>query len=506
MKPALSASETITLPEIDLESVQDEDLLSDKPWNVVLLDDDFHTYDYVVEMLMAIFGYPIRRAFKMTVEVDTRKRVIVWTGHLERAEAYREQIHAYGADWRMETSKAPCRRCWKKRYETSHSAAVRRVGSSWVRAAILPKMGYDSIIAAGKFVVPDERSSVETLSPEENLRRQRLAVARNAPALKLLREALQQSVETPLSESNSLEPDFSHHRVFRELAVQLKQESEVRFADGDFAGALDSRLTAIELGAVLTRRASYIQASVGFAIESIARVGIEKIASKLDAAQIRAALARLKGIDERRAPYLEILKIEKREVINGHTAGLEVGKKRLATPQGRRESGLSEEEARQEMALTPEVLATDLARTFDALIKREQLPYTQALKVALPAPQTRTSILTLDFWLVFPRSIYESNSTQNRFLQAALELRAIKLETGAYPATFTAPIDPFSDNQPLIYTREGDTFRLYSIGPDGKDDGGSEIQKAGSDDKTGFARIAGRVWHDSLGDIVAPVF
>ncbi|MBW3635048.1 MAG: ATP-dependent Clp protease adaptor ClpS [Armatimonadetes bacterium] len=105
MNPAFSTSETTTLPAIDLESVQGEELLSDTPWNVVLLDDDFHTYDYVVEMLMAIFGYPMRRAFKMTVEVDTRKRVIVWTGHLEKAEAYRDQIHAYGADSRMDTSK-----------------------------------------------------------------------------------------------------------------------------------------------------------------------------------------------------------------------------------------------------------------------------------------------------------------------------------------------------------------------------------------------------------------
>ncbi len=101
--------ETITLPDIavdlDSEIALDDDLDSDTPWNVVLLDDDFHTYDYVVEMLMAIFGYSIRKAFKMTVEVDTAKRVIVWSGHLERAEAYRDEIHAYGADWRMEISK-----------------------------------------------------------------------------------------------------------------------------------------------------------------------------------------------------------------------------------------------------------------------------------------------------------------------------------------------------------------------------------------------------------------
>ncbi len=102
-------SETITLPEIEIQTdsqaAQDEDLDSDTPWNVVLLDDDFHSYDYVIEMLMAIFGYPIRKAFRMTVEVDTKKRVIVWSGHLERAEAYRDEIHAYGADPRMEISK-----------------------------------------------------------------------------------------------------------------------------------------------------------------------------------------------------------------------------------------------------------------------------------------------------------------------------------------------------------------------------------------------------------------
>lgn len=96
--------ETVVLPEVDLETTQDEELLSDSPWNVVLLDDDYHTYEYVIEMLMDIFGYPIRKAYKMTVEVDTQKRVVVWTGHLERAEAYQAQIHDYGADWRMESS------------------------------------------------------------------------------------------------------------------------------------------------------------------------------------------------------------------------------------------------------------------------------------------------------------------------------------------------------------------------------------------------------------------
>ncbi|HEX8464190.1 MAG TPA: ATP-dependent Clp protease adaptor ClpS [Abditibacterium sp.] len=103
MRPFASV-ETPVRPEIDFGAAQDEDLLSDTPWNVVLLDDDHHTYQYVVEMLMEIFGYSEEKAFQMTVEVDTRKRVIVWSGHLERAEAYLEAIHDYGPDWRMESS------------------------------------------------------------------------------------------------------------------------------------------------------------------------------------------------------------------------------------------------------------------------------------------------------------------------------------------------------------------------------------------------------------------
>lgn len=70
-------------------------------WNVVLLDDDDHTYDYVIEMLMELFGHTPMRAWLMACEVDAEGRVIVDTTSRERAELKRDQIHAYGADPRM---------------------------------------------------------------------------------------------------------------------------------------------------------------------------------------------------------------------------------------------------------------------------------------------------------------------------------------------------------------------------------------------------------------------
>lgn len=76
-------------------------------YNVVLLDDNDHTYEYVVEMLMDIFGYDRKSSFEMTCEVDFRGRVVVFTGTREVAEMKSKEITLYGADWRLERSKGP---------------------------------------------------------------------------------------------------------------------------------------------------------------------------------------------------------------------------------------------------------------------------------------------------------------------------------------------------------------------------------------------------------------
>ena len=73
-------------------------------WQVVLLDDDDHTYAYVMEMLEELFGHGPVDGYRMACEVDAQGRVIVETTTRERAELKRDQIHAYGADWRITRS------------------------------------------------------------------------------------------------------------------------------------------------------------------------------------------------------------------------------------------------------------------------------------------------------------------------------------------------------------------------------------------------------------------
>jgi ATP-dependent Clp protease adaptor protein ClpS len=68
------------------------------PWNVVLLNDDDHTYEYVIRMLGDLFARPTPQAFKLARAVDKEGRATIATTHRELAELKRDQIHAYGRD------------------------------------------------------------------------------------------------------------------------------------------------------------------------------------------------------------------------------------------------------------------------------------------------------------------------------------------------------------------------------------------------------------------------
>ncbi|MEX2264383.1 MAG: ATP-dependent Clp protease adaptor ClpS [Bryobacteraceae bacterium] len=74
-------------------------------YHVVLLDDDDHTYDYVVEMLQKLFVQNHDEAFRHAEEVDHTGRTIVMTCELPEAEFGKEQIQGYGPDWRLPRSK-----------------------------------------------------------------------------------------------------------------------------------------------------------------------------------------------------------------------------------------------------------------------------------------------------------------------------------------------------------------------------------------------------------------
>ena len=90
-------SDTITLPALP-KLRPEERTKRQPPYHVVLLNDDDHTYEYVITMLQVLFGYPREKGYQLACEVDTAGRAVLLTTSKEHAELKRDQIHAFGPD------------------------------------------------------------------------------------------------------------------------------------------------------------------------------------------------------------------------------------------------------------------------------------------------------------------------------------------------------------------------------------------------------------------------
>ena len=92
-------SDTITLPGLPkLRPAEEVEVRRQPPYHVILLNDDDHTYEYVIVMLQQLFGHPPEKGFQLAREVDTAGRAVVLTTTKEHAELKRDQIHAFGPD------------------------------------------------------------------------------------------------------------------------------------------------------------------------------------------------------------------------------------------------------------------------------------------------------------------------------------------------------------------------------------------------------------------------
>lgn len=96
--PGLPSGVTQTKTTTDPRSKTRDESERPTPWNVVLLDDQDHSYDYVIRMVVRLFGVSAERAVAIAKEVDEQGRAVCLTTHKERAEFKRDQIHAFGTD------------------------------------------------------------------------------------------------------------------------------------------------------------------------------------------------------------------------------------------------------------------------------------------------------------------------------------------------------------------------------------------------------------------------
>jgi ATP-dependent Clp protease adaptor protein ClpS len=96
---------TQTAPEV--KTVPDTRTKRLPPYNVIILNDEEHTFDYVIDLLTKLFAHPLKTAIDLTWRIHLTGRAVVYTTHKEKAELKRDQVLSCGPDPRMSVSKGP---------------------------------------------------------------------------------------------------------------------------------------------------------------------------------------------------------------------------------------------------------------------------------------------------------------------------------------------------------------------------------------------------------------
>ena len=84
-------SDTAVLPDVDEQT--ERKILP--PYHVILLNDDFHSMQFVVAVIQKVFGYNQERSVKLMLKVHEQERAIVWTGSKEVAELKQDQVQTF---------------------------------------------------------------------------------------------------------------------------------------------------------------------------------------------------------------------------------------------------------------------------------------------------------------------------------------------------------------------------------------------------------------------------
>jgi hypothetical protein len=335
-------------------------------------------------------------------------------------------------------------------------------------------------------------------------------VSENAATLVLLRQGLNEVYVNPPARSiNAVFPYFAR---FRGMARLLALEAAVKAHKGDCDGAARASTDAMEMGAEIPHGSPMIGGLVGIACQAIGRRPLWQYVDHLNAKQARAAVLRMERIRRKQVPFSGTMQEEKWSM---QATLLEIMRKpnsmgAMAQAMGNPAPPFTGSVPLSQLAYlvySKRRIMNDYTAYMDSEIARAKLPY--GTKNPTPVPNDPIVQIIAP---VFEQAglKFTDVEAKNGLIEVAFALRAYKLEHGSYPDSLATlvpgdlpqlPADPFGKGATFGYRRADSTYVLYSIGPDGKDDGGKPIDTGASRASNPNERYF--VKSDSAGDIVA---
>ncbi len=337
-------------------------------------------------------------------------------------------------------------------------------------------------------------------------------LAANADASRLAKVALTQTYYQP--PIRSFEAQFPYLKQYRNLARLAALDGANRFAEGDSTGGAAACLDGIAMGQQIAGGGALIPRLVSVACQAVARRPLWQNLNRLNASDAHASAHRLEDLAARRIPFKDTL-VEEKYTLQGSLGQVWSGKPRsVAGPSP------SAEDQGWSNPPVPFLFYTiwskreaydNITGYMDALIAQSDKPYAERKPIKIPRDGLSRILLPVYATAAFRQTANED--TQTALLAVALALRAYRAENGALltalpdvveaGALIHIPADPFAPSPaPLRYRRtSANAYVLYSVGPDGVDDGGKAINNPAA--TTANKRLL--VEPDSKGDIVAGV-
>lgn len=379
---------------------------------------------------------------------------------------------------------------------------------------------YDLYVAAGGSVVRikqvEQAIALKPIKPI-TLEEKEALVQQNAKALQSLQQGFACEYHSPVIRSSVVPMAF--YTDLRYLSEVLRLQGMVREGRGDWGGAADCALDAIQMGEDVQRGGGVNAHESGILYELRGQRPLWKTIDHLTAAQSRSAIQRLQSLIDRHFSYADAVREEKwtglgvfqelfRGVkvrgafsqVNGIVASTASSPQRLS--------------AAYWLLCNKKRVVKDYIDYMDAIEAGVRQPY--ALKMLPPPAPTdpvNAVMQPLHPMLLNGRFSDMHSSLHNRMLLIALALHVYHLEHGRYPASLAElapaylqklPDDLCAAQGSFHYLPKGQNYLLYSIGPDGKDNAGVPI-----DDPQNATRfnplLRYRAQANSIGDIVAGI-
>lgn len=341
--------------------------------------------------------------------------------------------------------------------------------------APVTKPAVDPIVDTEEITDPKERANRYSVTRKEAWLKQ------NAGAFALLRQGLKQQYQQPASRSWSAM--FPYFARYRELARRFTIESKTHLLRGKNGAAADSALDTIQFGTQVPRGGPLIAALVGQAMQSMGQRQMFIVLPHLNAIESKSAARRMEKICAMQLPYAQTLREEKWST---QAAMLEILRKPDWASQFASNVGGTPatfwNKWRYSLVGKRRVM-DNFTKYMDKTIAEAAKPYAKMQEVPVPDDPVNQMIAP-----VFSRSRFSftRGETGSALILVSLCLRVYRLEHGDYPEKLSLlapnylqkiPADPFGNGEPLRYKKQGATYKLWSIGPDLKDNNGAPLQQ-----------------------------